>query len=304
MKPAILVTGISGFIGKAFTDRAGDEYDIFAIDRVKPAGWPDERFLECDISAPNAEIIIAESLRGRHFAAAVHFAAVTPHSSAGNPLDFYRVNTLGTRQFLQGITGSVDKTAVISTVDVYGEPENTVIDENTRCEPENDYAVSKLSAELAARAWSRFTGIPAAVIRLGQVYGPGDLSKKAIPGFCRAVAHNQPIIIRGTGQDTRQPIYIQDILLGILAWVHKNDSPAFARYLLAGRENVTILAIAEMVAGLDAGFTAGIRFESAVKPETRQQFDNSLSRRSLNWQPEIPLSKGLQETLRIMKHGG
>lgn len=304
MKQIILISGISGFIGRAFADRVKDEFEVFAIDRIKPVDWPFDHFIEVDISEPSVDKKIAGALQGQHFIAAIHFAAITPHSSAGNPLDFYRVNTLGTRQFLQGIQGCVDKVAVISTVDVYGEPENIIIDENTRCEPENDYAVSKLSAELAARAWSRVTATPTAVIRLGQVYGPGDPSKKAIPGFCRAVAQNQPIIIRGTGQDTRQPIHIQDILSGILAWVHKNDSPAFARYLLAGSENVTIQSIAEMAAGLEADFTAGIRFEKAVKPETRQQFDNSLTRRSLNWQPEIPLSKGLQDTLQRMKHGG
>jgi UDP-glucose 4-epimerase len=304
MKPSVLITGISGFIGKAFASSVEDEFEIFAIDRVKPAGWPDARFLECDIASSGAVAQITDALRERHFHAAVHFAAITPHSAAGNPLDFYRVNTLGTRQFLQAITGIVDKAAVVSTVDVYGEPENTVIDENTRCEPENDYAVSKFSAELAARAWSRVSGTPAAVIRLGQVYGPGDPSKKAIPGFCRAVANNQPIIIRGTGLDTRQPIFIQDILSGILAWLHQTNPPSFARYLLSGGENVTIRSIAEMVSGLDAGFNAGIRYESAVKPETRQQFNNAFTRQSLNWQPETPLTKGLGETLRSLKHGG
>ena len=303
MKPRVLVTGISGFIGRAFTDRVKDELDIFAIDRVKPGEWPADQFLEVDIASPSADGKIASALRGQHFAAALHFAAITPHSAGDDPLDFYRVNTLGTRQLLKGISGLVEKAAVISTVDVYGAPDQTVITENTRREPENDYAVSKLSAELAARAWSAFSHTPAAVIRLGQVYGPGDPSKKAIPNFCRAVTQNQPIVIRGTGQDERQPIHIQDILSGILAWIKQDKPPAFGQYLLVGSERVSIRSIAETVAALDKSFTAGIHFESAVKPEIRQQFDNSLTRAALNWQPRIPLAEGLKDTLMSMKHG-
>ena len=303
MKPRVLVTGISGFIGKAFTDWVKDELDIFAIDRIKPHDWPADQFLEVDIASPSADGTIATALHGQHFAAAVHFAAITPHSAGDDPLDFYQVNTLGTRQFLKGLSGLVEKAAVISTVDVYGAPDEAIITENTRREPENDYAVSKLSAELAARAWSAVSHTPAAVIRLGQVYGPGDPSQKAIPSFCRAVTRNQPIIIRGTGQDERQPIHIQDILSGILAWIQQKDTPAFGQYLLVGSERVSIRSIAETVAALDNNYSAGIRFESAVKPEIRQQFDNSLTRAALNWQPRIPLAEGLKETLMSMKHG-
>lgn len=303
MKPRVLVTGFSGFIGRAFADRVKDGFDIFAIDRIKPDDWPADQFLEVDIASPSADGKIASALSGQHFAAAVHFAAITPHSAGDDPLDFYRVNTLGTRQFLKGITGLVEKAAVISTVDVYGIPEVDIIDENTRREPENDYAVSKLSAELAARAWSAVSRTPTAVIRLGQVYGPGDPSKKAIPSFCRAVTQNQPIIIRGTGEDERQPIHIQDILSGIMAWIKQDNPPAFGQYLLVGSERVTIRSIAETVVALEEGYTAGIRFESAVKPEIHQQFDNSLTRESLNWQPRIPLAEGVKETLMSMIHG-
>jgi nucleoside-diphosphate-sugar epimerase len=303
MKPRILITGISGFIGKAFADRAKGEFEVFAIDRVKPDAWPSDQFLELDISSQTAAGMIARVLQGEHFSAAIHFAAITPHSSGGDPLDFYRVNILGTRQFLQGITGTVDRVAVISTVDVYGSPKDAVINETTRREPENDYAVSKLSAELAARAWSAVSHTPTAVIRLGQVYGPGDPSKKAIPNFCRAVLKNEALVIRGTGLDERQPIFIQDILSGILAWVDQKESPTFAQYLLTGSERVTIHSIAETVAGLEKSFTAGIRYESAVKPEISQQFDNSFTRSALNWHPRIPLAEGLNETLRSMKHG-
>jgi nucleoside-diphosphate-sugar epimerase len=303
MKPIILISGISGFIGRAFADRVKDIFEVFAIDRVKPADWPSDHFVEVDISEPSADKKIAGALQGQHFIAAIHFAAITPHSAGDNPLDYYRVNTLGTRQFLQGIQGCVDKVAIISTIDVYGVPENIVIDEYTRCEPENDYAVSKLSAELAARAWSHASGTPTVVIRLGQVYGPGDPSKKAIPSFCRAVLKNNPMILRGTGQDTRQPIHIQDILSGILAWVNKKDSPAFGQYLLVGNEHVTIRSIAEMVAGLDEKYTAGIRFENTVKPEIQQQFDNSITCQALNWQPQISLREGLKDTLKGMSHG-
>jgi nucleoside-diphosphate-sugar epimerase len=303
MKQMILISGISGFIGRAFADRAGDDFEIFAIDRIKPADWPSDHFVDVDISAPSADTNIAAALQGKQFIAAIHFAAITPHSAGDNPLDYYRVNTLGTRQFLQGIQGCVEKVAVISTVDVYGSPENIVIDENTCPEPENDYAVSKLSAELAAQAWSHSSGTPTAVIRLGQVYGPGDPSKKAIPNFCRAVVQNNPITIKGTGQDARQPIHIQDILSGILAWVRKEDSPAFGQYLLVGNERVTIRSIAEIIAGLDEQYTAGIRFENAVKPETQQQFDNTQTCQALNWQPQISLREGLTDTLKGMKHG-
>jgi len=127
--------------------------------------------------------------------------------------------------------------------------------------------------------------------------------KKAIPNFCRAVVQNNPIVIRGTGQDARQPIHIQDILSGILAWVRKEDSPAFGQYLLVGNERVTIRSVAEMIAGLDKQYTAGIRFENAVKPETQQQFDNTHTCQALNWQPQISLREGLTDTLKGMKHG-
>jgi nucleoside-diphosphate-sugar epimerase len=70
-----------------------------------------------------------------------------------------------------------------------------------------------------------------------------------------------------------------------------------------GNERVTIRSIAEMIAGMDKQYTAGIRFETAVKPETQQQFDNSHTCQALDWQPQIPLREGLKDMLKGMKHG-
>ncbi len=183
MKPKILITGGSGFVGSAFSRLFHNEYDIFAIGRHIPVKIPVDNFFQIDLAEPDAETKLSGYLKDHHFLTAIHFAANTPHSGNNDQSDYYRVNTIGTLHFLHGVRSFVEKVTYISTVDVFGIAAEPVINELSLPKPENNYAISKYAAEMLTQAWSKETKTPASIIRLGQIYGPGDPSKKAMPIF-------------------------------------------------------------------------------------------------------------------------
>jgi nucleoside-diphosphate-sugar epimerase len=302
MKPKILVTGSSGFVGGAFISQIQKEFDIYAVGRQISSGVTPSHFFQIDLSESDAKMKLSEYLDDYHFHSAIHFAAATPHAGLTDQTEFYEVNTIGTYRFLQAIRENVDKFAYISTVDIYGMVERPVIDEASIPNPTNIYGISKYAAEIETLIWSKETHIPSAIFRLGQIYGPGDPSKKAIPNFCRAVLENKPIIIQGSGQDIRQPIYIQDVVSAIKTWVISQPNKKQAQYLLVGSEQITIQSLAEMISQIDPLKRIEIINKPAIKPLTHQYFNNDQTRKILKWKPIVPLIEGLEKTLKSMQN--
>ena len=157
---------------------------------------------------------------------------------------FHRVNVAGTAQLLAAAKAAkVGRFVHGSTIGVYGGL-GGVVDEKTPPAPENIYGVTKLEAERLVLAEA--ANIPVVVVRISEVYGPGD---RRLLKLFKAVQRRRFFHL-GHGRNLHHPIYIDDLVRGLLLTA---EHPAAAGQLviLPGKDVVTtdemVSAVAQAV---------------------------------------------------------
>lgn len=78
-------------------------------------------------------------------------------------------------------------------------------------EPTNPYAATKAGAEFLAKSYHRSFGMPIIITRGNNVYGPHQYPEKLIPKFINQLLRGRPVTLHGTGQNTRNFLYVEDV---------------------------------------------------------------------------------------------
>lgn len=200
----ILVTGATGFVGKALLERLGYENTV-VLGRDKPTDFPSERFYKAEVGSSTdysnamkgVEVIV-------HLAARVHVM----QDHVNNPLDVYReVNTYGTVNLArQAAIAGVKRFVFVSSIKVNGE--GTLLDEAFRAgdmqDPKDYYGQSKAEAENELLVLSKETGMEVVIVRPTLVYGPGvkanfaslmSLVSKGVPLPFLCIRHNRRSLV-------------------------------------------------------------------------------------------------------------
>jgi UDP-glucose 4-epimerase len=185
---------------------------------------------------------------------------------------------------------------------IYGEgqerPEEMPFAEGARCEPFSAYGQSKLAAEGYLDLYRRTRDLSTVALRLGNVYGPRqDAATEAgvIAIFCELATGGGRPTVFGTGEQTRDYIYVSDVVGGILAAAAKDGG---GPYNLGTGTETTVLLLAEMIGRLsgrdDFEPQAAAHREGEVE---RTALDPSLSAEELGWSAEHDVERGLELTL-------
>jgi nucleoside-diphosphate-sugar epimerase len=145
---------------------------------------------------------------------------------------FWDVNVNGTRNMLEAsIATGVKRFIYGSTIGVYGSLEGR-IDENSPCQPDNIYGVTKLAAEKLALSYQDRISVVA--VRISETYGPGD---RRLLKLFKGIRKNVPFLI-GDGQNVHHLVYIDDLIQGFLL-AATVDAACGKVFVLAGKEPVT-----------------------------------------------------------------
>lgn len=232
----VLITGATGFIGSALADVLRSfGCEVAAIVRSTDFSRP---FFRTEGGALLRTRLFTGDIRDyqtclRAFVqfepeVVFHLAAVTQVVEArGMPLETFETNVMGTVNMLEAMRQfqlSVGKTPVMvvaSSDKVYGRQEVLPVRETATFEPWHPYDASKGGGDLAALAYAREYGLPIAVTRMANIYGPGDTNwRRIIPGTVKAVLSREPVIIRSDGTQVREYIYIRDAVDAYLKLAH------------------------------------------------------------------------------------
>ncbi|MDY6856467.1 MAG: NAD(P)-dependent oxidoreductase [Thermodesulfobacteriota bacterium] len=142
-------------------------------------------------------------------------------------------------------TRPVSQVIYFSTPDVYGLlPDNILICETLLPNPNDYYAISKLTGEYLLKRMLTPMKIPLTIFRLSGTYGPGDDGKSTISALVRSALYNKKIIISGSGNNKRDFIYIDDVF--ILTHEAINSKTNETVNLASGKSH-TILEISHMI---------------------------------------------------------
>jgi dihydroflavonol-4-reductase len=168
----ILVTGATGFLGRNLCPYlVARGHRVRAL--VRPAS--DTAFL----SALGVDLAFGDVRDATSVRQAVQGCRSIMHAAGkfrfwGQRVDFFQVNFLGTANVIEAALGAgVERFLYISTIAVAGAPRSDqLLDEQMRCEPQDDYQRSKLQTEQLVLARHRMQGLPAIILRPGAYYGP------------------------------------------------------------------------------------------------------------------------------------
>jgi UDP-glucose 4-epimerase len=308
----VLVTGGAGFIGTHLCRRLlTDGHAVSVVDNEFNGNRgnlsPEVQFTLGDVARPEQ----VEPAFAGGIDAVCHIAGqVSIIRSFTNPVLDLRTNVEGTLNVLQlCLKYKVPRLIYASSMTIYGNGGTVPTPETDRCWPDSYYGITKLAGERFVHATAERPDIgfdfKVTSLRMYSVYGPGQALDNPYQGvlgiFLGNIMRGEPITIFGDGEQTRDFVYIGDIVEG---WVRALNSPATAGQAinLGSGRSLTINQLAE--AAIHACGGNGKIIRSAARPGEQRsvQADVSKARALMGWEPRTPFETGLEETLHWARH--
>jgi len=248
------------------------------------------------LDAYKIDSVFANTLRGSSI---VHLAAdVSVEKSVRDPRETVKSN-IGVTCALLEFARRVDceKFVLSSTAAVYGDRPRACV-ETDPLSPESPYAVSKVACEYYCRLYSRLYGIPTVILRLFNVYGPNQSGQYAgvITRFMERATNGKPPIIFGDGLQTRDFVYIDDVVESIGEALRKPLRGGTALNIGSGKP-ISINSLAALVLGLFGLHQRVLREPPRMGDIRHSVADISRARQLLGFRPKHELQNGLRKTL-------
>ena len=220
-----------------------------------------------------------------------------------SPLSTFESNIRGTWTVLEACRVSRPEAHVVvaSSDKAYGDQVSLPYSEESTLNGRFPYDASKVCTDVLARCYATTYDLPVAVTRCANLYGGGDLNwSRLIPGTIRSVLLGQDPVIRSDGTPERDYLYIGDAANAYLTLaLHAADANIRGRAFNFGSGtpvsalDLTHRLLAAMGSGLQPRVLGQARGEI-----DRQYLDSSVAQRDLGWAPLVPLSEGLDHTVR------
>jgi len=303
-----LVTGGAGFIGSHLVRGLLDAgrkvivLDNFSSGRFENLQGLGEnqngnfRLVDGDIRDEQLCFELAEACESIY-----HLAAIpSVQYSVDYPLEVNSVNVEGTLSVFQAARRAAADTVVFaSSCAVYGDSENLPLPEDEPPRPMSTYAVSKLADEMYSDVFARVYGFSSTGLRFFNVFGPrqdpaSDYAA-VIPRFVTRMLDGKPPIIYGDGEQSRDFIYVQNIVEACMAAARSSGRGIFVN--IGTGESRTLNQIVEVLNGI-LGTDYQPVYEEARPGDIRDSRASVAAARDLiGFTPSVDFKEGLQRTV-------
>lgn len=304
----ILVTGAAGFIGSKVTemlleqdylvigvDNLNDYYDVriklWRLEQLnKKANF---KFYENDIEDLSAINSIFEAYK---IDAVINEAArAGVRYSLENPFIYMSTNSVGTLNLLELCRRyNVPKFVLASTSSLYAGQKMPFKEDLPVNTPISPYAASKKAAETIAYTYHYLYGIDISVCRYFTVYGPAGRPDMSIFRFIKWIMEDAPLEIFGDGSQSRDFTYVDDIARGTI----KALKPVGYEIINLGNNHPEKLSRAIQLIEQYTGKQAKFVYKEFHKADmTSTWADISKAHELLEWQPEVGLEQGINNTV-------
>ena len=308
MSTKILVTGGAGFIGSHLVDRLIQEgNEVIVVDNLSTGKRKNinkkAQFYKMDIQSKRIERVF----RNERPLIVVHLAAqMSVRHSTDDPGFDAQVNILGTINVLEhAVRQGVRKVTFASSGGVvYGEQEIFPASESHRTEPLSPYGISKLAGEKYLAYYANATGLRYVALRFANVYGPrqdseGEAGVVAI--FSKQMLDGGQPIVNGTGKQTRDFIYVDDVVEAILVTLGEDVQGIFN---VGTGQETTINECYGIIKSLTKCQCKELYGAAKKGEQFRSVLDVTKLREVFGWDPQVTLQEGLTRTVDFFRGAG
>ncbi len=301
----VFITGGAGFIGSNLAELLSSlGYEVVVYDNLKSG------FIENINSIPNVKFIngdildfeaLCESIAGS--SRVYHFAAeISVPASVENPKYTEEVNTLGTINLLNAMLKNNIKNIVFaSSAAVYGDSEECPKTLDMTPNPISPYAISKLSGEYYIKMFARIYGFKGVITRFFNVFGdrqnPNSQYAAAVPIFISKALKGESISIFGDGDQTRDFIYVKDLV----RYIYELSNSGVGSYNLGYGERITINDLVQKITKL-TNSSSKIDYKPTRAGDVKHSFADVSRLKELGAIELFGFEKGILKTIEYFEN--
>ena len=303
----ILVTGGAGFLGSHLCDRLiarGD--DVICVDNFFTGRKANIEHL---IGNPRFELIRHDIVHPLFVECDQIYNLACPASPVAyqfNPIKTIKTSAIGLVNMLGLAKRCRARLLQASTSEVYGDPQVHPQTEDywgyvNPLGPRSCYDEGKRIAESLCMNYHTSNGVEVRIIRIFNTYGPrmDPNDGRVISNFICQALRGEPITIYGDGQQTRSFCYCEDLIEGMIRLMDNSDHTGPVN--IGNPDEKTMLELAQSVIAA-TGSKSELRFEPLPQDDPKQRCpDITRARTWLGWEPRVPLSVGLVQTVEYYR---
>jgi UDP-glucose 4-epimerase len=194
----------------------------------------------------------------------------------------------------------VRRVVFISSGTIYGNQRTQPLRESNRPNPRSPYAVSKLSAEYYVRTIGTLWGIETVCLRVFNAYGPGQrlplTNAPVIPYCLRQALDNGTIVVHGNGEQTRDYVYVDDVVKAMVAASSVPDINRMIINIGSGKET-SINELVKKVLEITGAKPEIVTNQSHDSGPSRMCADLAIAKQKLGYIPAYDLEQGIRKTI-------
>jgi nucleoside-diphosphate-sugar epimerase len=302
-----LITGIAGFVGSHLASTLLDlGHDVRGIDDLSSGRLANLDGIESQIDFRQASVLDTEAVqnacRGVDFV--LHHAAIAsvPRSVAVPP-ETNDVNVTGTLIVLLAARDQgVRRVVYASSSACYGDFPVLPKTEDVPIGPLSPYGVSKAAGELYARAFHATYGLETVSLRYFNIFGPRQDASSPYSGvlarFITSLLAGKPPVIFGDGEQTRDLVYVSDVVRANLLACDAPPSQTAGQYFNIGSgHGVSVNRLFAMVRDITNPSIEPLRAEARPGDIRHSVADNSRAREALGYVPAVSVQRGIEITV-------
>ncbi len=302
-----LVTGGAGFIGSHVVDALiKRRIKVYVIDDLstgkKSNVNPNAVFYQCSVADPAVMKLVAKIKPDVVF----HLAAqIDVRTSVENPAADARVNLLGTLHVADAAAKAGVKKFIMTSSGgaMYSDDVRPPYSEATPADPISPYGIAKRASEMYLGFEERVHKLPCVILRLGNAYGPRQRLSGGYAGviskFAQTMLLGKQCVITGNGKQTRDYVYVGDIVRAHLLAMDKNVSGIY--HIGTGRET-SVVQLFKKINALTSAKQKEVHVPACAGEVMRSALDSRKAARELGWKPEMTLDEGLKRTVEWFRN--
>ncbi len=298
----MLITGGCGFVGSHLAEYlVNDGYNVTIVDDLSSGSLNNVAGIKEKLKIVNADInkFFHETIDSEKIDCIFHLATHPRSFSLNDPYRNLEVNVTGTLDMLEFARRNDCKVVFTSNTGIYGEPRYLPVDENHPDDPKTPYDANKLISEHYGKIYHQIYGIHFVAFRLATVYGERQKQnpqmgwKPVVAEFVSKVLNHGTPTIDGDGKQTRDFIYVKDVVQGLVKGFTTNTKADV--FNLSTCKETSVLDLLNMIMEITR-IKVIPKFGPPLPGDIRRMiFTYEKAKSSLHYEPKYSLREGLQK---------